>query len=95
MLVKELKPMAAIPEIELELVSIGEARPFATAKGEGQVASAAGKDSAGEEVKVSLWNEQINQVKEGDKVKITEGWCTAYKGQIQVSTGKRGKLEIL
>lgn len=95
MLVKELRPQNAIPEIELEITTVGEPRKFASEKGSGSVANAAGKDSAGQEVSVSLWNEQADQVKEGNKIKITEGWCTAYKGQIQVSTGKRGKLEIL
>ena len=95
MLVKELKPQSAIPEIELEITTVGEPREFATAKGEGKVASAAGKDSEGVEVSVSLWNEQSGQVKEGDKIRITEGWCTAYKGKIQVSTGRKGKLTVL
>ena len=92
--VSELQPRAAVPEIEGEVVSIGEIRKFANDRGSGQVCDAALKDDTGE-VKLSLWNEQIEQVKEGDKVKIENGWCSEWQGQKQVSTGKFGKLTVV
>ena len=88
----ELKPRQAIPEIVLEIVSKAEPRKFASEKGSGKVCSCAGKDEAGE-VSVSLWNEQCEQFNEGDVIKITNGWCTEYNGQLQVSTGRNGKIE--
>lgn len=93
--VSELKPRSAVPEITLEIVSKGEPRSFANERGSGKVCSAAGKDEAGEEVNLSLWNEQIDQVKEGSKVKIENGWCSEFQDQKQVSTGKFGKLTVL
>ena len=93
--VKDLRPNTAIPEIELEIVSLGEAREFATAKGAGKVANAAGKDSKGDEIKISLWNDQIDQVAEGQKIRIENGWASEYKGQVQISTGKKGTLTIV
>ncbi|HLD58378.1 MAG TPA: hypothetical protein VI977_01905 [archaeon] len=92
MKIKELKPMQAIPELEVEIVSKAEPRQFATEKGSGTVCSCAAKDSTGE-VQLSLWNEQCNEFEEGDNVKITEGWCSLFKGQLQVSTGRKGKIE--
>ncbi|MDD5163193.1 MAG: OB-fold nucleic acid binding domain-containing protein [Candidatus ainarchaeum sp.] len=92
MKVKELKPMQGISEIQLEIVSKAEPRPFATERGSGTVCSCAAKDDTGE-VQVTLWNEQCNQFEEGDKITITEGWCSLFKGQLQVSTGKKGKIE--
>ena len=94
MKVAELKPRTAVPEIELEIVSKGEVRQWANEKGTGSVCSCAGKDDSGE-IGVSLWNEQIQQVNEGDKIKISNGWCSEFQGQKQVSTGKLGTLEIL
>jgi replication factor A1 len=93
--ISELKPRSAVPEITLEIVSIGETREFANERGSGKVCSAAAKDDSGEEITLSLWNEQIEQVKEGQKVKIENGWCSEFQGQKQVSTGKFGKLEVL
>ena len=95
MKVSELKPRATVPEITLELVSKGETREFANDRGSGKVCSAAAKDEDGEEVTLSLWNEQIDQVKEGQKVKIENGWCSEFQGQKQVSTGKFGKMTVL
>jgi len=93
--VSELKPRSAVPEIVLEIVSKGEARSFANERGSGKVCSAAAKDETGEEISISLWNEQIDQVAEGKKIKIENGWCSEFQGNKQVSTGKLGKLSIV
>jgi replication factor A1 len=58
------------------------------------VCACAGKDDTGE-ISVSLWNEQIEQVNEGSKIKITDGWCSEFRNEKQVSTGRKGKLEVL
>jgi replication factor A1 len=94
MKVKQLRPRMGNVFIELEIVSIGETREFASAKGQGKVCSAEGKDETGE-VQLSLWNEQIDQVKEGQKVRIENGWVSEYKGQLQLSTGKFGTMHVL
>jgi replication factor A1 len=93
MKVNELVPRTPVPEIELEVVTVAEPREFANEKGSGKVCNAAGRDDTGE-VSVTLWNEQTEQVKEGDKIKIIDGWCSEFKGKIQVSTGKQGKLVV-
>ena len=94
MKVIEVKANKAVDRIELEIVSKAEPRKFATQKGEGEVCNAAGKDETGE-IQVSLWNDQIAQVNEGDKIVIEQGWCGEYKGTKQLSTGKFGKLTKL
>jgi replication factor A1 len=95
MMIKELKPRMGVEEIELEIVSKGEEREFANANNSGKVCSCAAKDAEGDEVSLTLWNEQVKDVEEGNKVKITNGWTSEYQGQLQISTGKMGKLEIL
>lgn len=92
--ISELQPKTPVPELTGEIVSIGEARQFANERGSGRVCDAALKDKTGE-VKLSLWNDQIEMVKEGDKVKIENGWCSEFKGQKQISTGKLGKLTVV
>ena len=94
MKVQQLRPRMGNVFIELEVVSKGEPRAFASAKGEGKVCNVAGKDETGE-VQVSLWNEQIDQVNEGNKIRIENGWVSEYKGQLQLSTGKFGTLHVL
>ena len=94
MKVSELQSKTPVPELVGEIVSIGEPREFANERGSGRVCDAALKDKSGE-IRISLWNDQIDQVKEGDKVKIENGWCSEFKGQKQVSTGKLGKLTVV
>jgi len=44
-------------------------------------------------VKLTLWNEQIDQVNVGD-IKIDNGYVTSFKGEIQLNVGKFGKLTV-
>lgn len=95
MKVSELKPKSSVPEIVLEIVSKGDIRKWVNERGSGTVCNCAGRDEDGIEVSLSLWNEQCELVNEGDRVKISNGWCNEYKGQLQLSTGKSGTIEIL
>ena len=94
MKVKDLKARAEVDEITLEIVSKAEPREFTNDRGSGKVCSAAGKDDTGE-VGITLWNEQIDQVQEGNTIKIEGGWCSEYQDNIQVSTGRKGTLTVL
>ena len=94
MQVKDLEPRQGNVDIELEIVEIGEAREFEKFGKKGRVASAVAKDETGD-IKLSLWNDQVDQIKAGDKVKITNGYVSEFQGEKQLTTGKFGKLEIL
>lgn len=52
------------------------------------------KDATGS-ITLSLWNEQGKMVKTGSKVKVENGFVTAFKGKNQLSLGKFGKLAVL
>ncbi len=45
-------------------------------------------------IKLTLWNEQIEQVNVGDKIQIENGYVTSFKGETQLNVGKFGKLTI-
>ena len=92
--IKDLKPNKAVDVLEAEVVEVEEAKEFASFKGTGRLANAKLKDKSGE-VKLTLWNDQIEKVVKGNKVKIENGWVKEYRGELQISTGKFGKLTIL
>jgi len=94
MQVKDIQSGQGKIDIDLEVISVQEPRTFDKFGKSGKVANAKGKDATGE-ITLSLWNEQTDQVKAGMKIKITNGWCSEYKGEKQLSTGKFGKLEII
>ena len=45
-------------------------------------------------VKLTLWNEQIDQINVGDNIKIENGYVTSLKSEIQLNVGKFGKLTV-
>jgi len=58
-----------------------------------KVASAVIADETGN-VKLTLWNEQIDQVNVGSMVKIENGYVSSFRGEIQLNIGKYGKLTV-
>ncbi len=80
-------------DIVVEIVSVGEIRSFEKFGKPGRVASAKVKDETGEIV-LSLWNEDVDKVSVGDKVKIVNGFVSEFRGEKQLSTGRYGRLEV-
>ena len=58
------------------------------------VADAVVADESGS-IKLTLWNEQIDQVNVNDNIRIENGYVTSFKGEIQLNVGKYGKLTVL
>jgi replication factor A1 len=59
------------------------------------VATADISDETGS-IKLTLWNEQISQVKVNDNIKIENGYISSFQGQIQLNIGRYGgKLIVL
>lgn len=80
--------------IEVEVVSIGEIREFQKFGKSGRVATAVVKDDSGE-TNLTLWNEDIDKVSAGSKVKIENGYVSEFQGEPQLTAGKFGKLIVL
>jgi replication factor A1 len=58
-----------------------------------RVATAVITDETGK-IKLTLWNDQINQVNVDDTVKVENGYVTSFKGEIQLNVGKYGTLTV-
>ena len=56
-----------------------------------RVANAVLQDSSGS-IKISLWNDDADKFKSGDKVKIDNGYASEFNGVLQLSAGKFGKI---
>ncbi len=44
-------------------------------------------------IKITLWGNQAGQFEKGDKLKIENGYVKSFRGEIQLSVGKKGKIE--
>ena len=96
MKVSEVRPESKVDVIELTIREKGTVRDFSSRSGSsGKVCDAKAVDADGKEVSVSLWNEEIDRVKANDRIRITNGWAREWRGNIQVSAGRYGKLEVL
>jgi replication factor A1 len=60
----------------------------------GRVATAIIKDKTGE-IQLTLWDEQIDLVKKGDKLKVINAYAKEWQGEKQVNVGRIGSIEVL
>lgn len=96
MKVRDLRPESKVEALELTVREKGPVRDFTSRSGSsGKVCDAKAVDEDGEEVSLSLWNEEIERVSAGARVRITNGWVREWRGNLQVSAGRFGKLEVL
>jgi len=58
------------------------------------VADATLEDETGT-IKLTLWNEQINQVRVDDRVKIENGYIKSFRDVLQLNSGKYGTLQVI
>ncbi|HII65568.1 TPA: hypothetical protein HA295_02220, partial [Candidatus Woesearchaeota archaeon] len=86
MKVKELQSKQGNVNIELDILDVGPSREFQKFGKPGRVSTAVAKDDTGD-VKLTLWNDEIDQVKGGDRIRITNGYVSEWQGELQVSTG--------
>ncbi len=92
--VKDVKPNQGKIDLVVEVVNKQEPRSFEKFGKKGKVCNAVVKDDSGE-ITLTLWNEDVDKINVGDKVRVQDGWCSEYKGEKQLSTGKFGKIEVL
>jgi replication factor A1 len=77
-----------------EVVDIAPPREFQKFGKPGKVANATIKDETGE-IKLTLWNDEVDKIKKGQKIHIENGYVNEWQGEKQLTTGRFGKLEIL
>jgi len=94
MKIAELKPGMKQVEIAAKVLSISDTREVTTRAGEqSKVAEAMVTDDSGT-VKLTLWNEQIDQVKPDNNVTVENGYVTSFRGETQLNVGRYGKLTV-
>ena len=80
--------------IEAKVVEKQETREVSTKFGNTKVANAVLEDDTGTMVLV-LWGDDADKVKEGDTVRIENGYINEWKDALQLNVGKYGKLTVL
>ena len=80
---------------EAEVTEVGETRTVVTRFGtKAQVREVKIKDETAE-ITLSLWNEDIEKVQIGTKLKIGNGYTNSFRGEVKLNVGRYGTLDIL
>ena len=91
--INEIQPRMGNIELTATVVEKADVRTFEKFGKQGRVCNATLQDDTGK-VSLTLWNDDVDKVNTGDTVKITNGWASEYQGEVQLSTGKFGTLEV-
>lgn len=91
-MISELNAGQGNVNVEGTITEVGEGRTFSKFGKEMTVANAILQDDSGT-IKLTLWNEDVTKYKEGDKVKITNGYVNEFQGEKQLTSGKFGQIE--
>ena len=90
--IKDLEVRQGNVEIIVDITEKGDVREFQKFGRSGKVCTATAKDETGE-VKLTLWNDDVDKVNVGDKIKLTNGYVNEFQGEAQLTAGKFGKME--
>ncbi len=92
MKISELKAGMRNVSVTGKIDSVGEPRTVnLKAGGTNNVADAIISDESGS-IKLSLWGDDINKVRPGDRVSVENGYINTFKGENSLAVGKFGKL---
>ena len=93
--VRDLRDGMRRVDAEGEIVEMAEPRSVnLRTGGEARVADCMLKDDSGQ-IKLSLWDDQIDMVKQGSKIRVTNGYTNSFRGELRLNVGRYGNLEVL
>ena len=93
--VGELTPQSRAVNVTAKVVSKSEIReiPLGRDGSAHKVCDALVGDETGS-VYLTLWDDNIEKVKENDTLRLENGYVTLFKGNMRLNIGKYGKLEM-
>jgi ssDNA-binding replication factor A large subunit len=94
MKISDLKANSNFDELVLKIIEKKDTRDVTRRfGGTARVCDLIGEDEDGNTVQITLWNDEIELIQANETLKITDGWVKEWDNQLQVSTGRNGKLE--
>ena len=91
----DVKPLEKRLNVVFQVTDVGEEREINKRSGETHRVCdfTVADDTAA--ITLTLWNEDIDKVKVGDKIHIKNGWVGEWQGEPQLSTGRFGELDVV
>jgi len=94
MKINEIERGKSSISVEGGITDKSEPRRVRTRYGPRNVCDATLQDETGK-IRLSLWQEQIDMVSIGDKIKISGAYVTEFRDQLQLNIPRSGKVEII
>ena len=92
---EEAKQMKSGINVQGKIRDKSEVREVTTKFGQTKVCDAYLEDESGR-IKLTLWADDTEKVKNGDEVKLEGGYTTTFREVVQLNKGRKdGKLEVL
>ena len=93
--VGELTPQSKAVNVTAKVVSKSEVRdiPMGRDGSAHKVCDALVGDETGS-IYLTLWDDNIEKINEGDTIRVENGYVTLFKGNMRLNIGKYGKLEM-
>lgn len=93
--IRDLRDRMSKVDVEGKITEVSEPRVVNLRDGgQARVANCTIEDET-DSIKLTLWNEHIDMVRTGMRVKITNGYVSSFKGEKQLNVGRYGKIEIV
>lgn len=80
--------------LKAKVIDISETREVMTRFGRRSVADATLEDETGQ-ISLSLWQDQIERVSVGNTLQVSGAFVTEFRGKLQLSIPKSGKIEVV
>lgn len=93
MKIGEIQNGASDVSIEGTVVEVGEPREVRTRFGPKRVADAIIEDDTGR-IKLSLWEDNIDKVKQGQKITLAGCYVTEWNGTLQLNMTRQATMEL-
>ncbi len=92
--ISEIKADSRKIDIEATVTQKDEPRDINTKRGATKISNATLEDPSGT-IKLVLWGDETGKIKEGNRIKIENGFVKEWNGELQLSIGMYGKLTVL
>ncbi len=92
--VAEVKKMRSGINLKAEVKSKGDPRTVNLKTGGTVDVCDAVISDGSDDIKLTLWGDDIKAVNVGDVVVVTNGYTNEFKGEVSLTKGKFGKMEV-
>jgi len=92
--IEELTPESDEVEITGKIAELPTPRAVSTRYGQKKIVTAVFEDETGS-IDLTLWEEEIDAIEEGAKVKITGAYVREWAEDVQLNIGRDGSIETV